>query len=99
MLLTADCGGFTAADLDESPGTELAVLRSHNEMQGYVDLHCLNANGEMSVSSARLSRGFDSAERMLVGRLSDEYFMLDPRTLEEEEFAEIAAMVRRALKA
>ena len=40
---------------------------------------------------------YDDADAVpVVGRLSDEFFMLDPRTLEEEEYAEIAAMLRRA---
>ena len=38
-----------------------------------------------------------AADIPVAGRLEDEYFMLDPRTIEDAEFETIAAMLASAL--
>lgn len=69
VLLTADCGGFTLCPLAES-GVQLLALHYGADGQGFVDMYTLSSDSEMVLSSAQLSRGFDSAVRMTTGRLS-----------------------------
>ena len=48
-------------------------------------------------SAVQLKKHLLSTDPPLVGRLEDPYFQLDPRTMDEEEFADAARVVRESL--
>lgn len=71
VLLTADCSGFTTANMSDVGKTDLLLLRYDMDGQGFIDMYSINDNKEMVSSSAQLSRGFDEVTRLSPGRLAD----------------------------
>lgn len=70
VLLTADCSGFTTADMDSNSKIELLLLHYDTDSQGYIDMYSLDSNHEMLLSSAQLSRGFDTVTRLSTGAIA-----------------------------
>ena len=71
VLLTADCYGFTMADMENSGKTDLLLLRYDLDKQGFIEMYSMDDSHEMLSSSSLLSRGFDSVARLRSGKLSD----------------------------
>ena len=85
-----------------SPLAELALKKDFSRVGGgsfpeqgmATTLVCIKP---LSCSAVELRERLLAAEIPVVGRLENEYFMLDPRTLEDAEFETIAAMLAAAL--
>ena len=69
-LLTANCTAFTEISLG-AEGEQLVVLRYDAENQGYIDMYTLKSDGEVLLSSAKLSRGFDTVAELKSGTLAE----------------------------